>query len=108
MLPQGVAQGIEAPATLLARLAGIDAQCPLNSEVMLIAPTREGCDIMRSKRNQRVLSIAFWREKSAVCRALEQHDLIRPDAPIRESLAKIFGNGPKVFPHNDAPVFQAG
>src|SRR5262245_31479037 len=108
MLPQRVAQGIEAAATLLARLAGIDAQCPLNSEVMLIAPPREGCDIMRCKRNQRVLSIAFGREKSAVRRALEQHDLIRPDAPIDERFAKIFGNCAKVYCHDDASVFDAG
>src|SRR5262245_63266842 len=75
---------------------------------MPILPSCEGCNIVRSERNQRVLPIALRRKKSAVARALEQHDLIGPDAPIRERLAKILGNGPKIFSHDDAPMFDAG
>src|SRR6516165_6493542 len=103
-----MAKSIKRAVTLLRRLAGIDAQRLLDIQVVLIPPSCEGCDIVRSERNEGIFPVAFGREKSAVRRALEQHDSIRPDAPIRERLAKIFGNGPKVFSHNNAPVFHAG
>src|SRR5260370_11982218 len=75
---------------------------------MVIPPAREGCHVMGSEGDQRVFSIAFGREKSAATRALEEHDLIRPDAPFRQRLAAILGNGAEVLAHHDALVFHAG
>src|SRR5262249_37324159 len=106
MLAQRMAQSIETAATLFTSLARINAQRPLGSEISLIPPPHEGCNIMRSERNQRIFSIIFGRKKRAVASTLEQHDLIRPDAPIRERLAKICGNGAEVFPHDNAPMFH--
>src|SRR5262245_44465391 len=103
-----MAQSIKRAVPVRRRLAWIDAQRLLDIQVVLIPPSYEGCNIVRSERNECVFPVAFGREKSAVRRALEQHDLIRPDAPIRERLAKIFRNGPEVFPHNTASVFHAG
>jgi len=50
-LPQRMAKSIKRAVTLLRRLAGIDAQRLLDSQVMLIPPSYEGCKIVRSERN---------------------------------------------------------
>src|SRR6266508_5169175 len=64
VLLQGVAQGIKGTVTLLARLAGVHAERLLDRQIMLVPPSREGCNIMGSERHQRVLAVVLRREKS--------------------------------------------
>src|SRR5262245_57611781 len=111
MLLQRMAQRIERAATLLARLAGVDGQRLLDGQIMLIPPPGKCRYVMRSERDEGVLSIAFGGKESAVGRTLEQHDLICPHAPIRERFTKIFGYGPEIFPDDNAfmsPAAQRG
>ena len=43
------AESVEAAVTLLARLAGIHAQIALDSQIVLISPPRESCNVMRAE-----------------------------------------------------------
>src|SRR4051812_29945964 len=75
-LSQRLVQGMESAMPLLARLAGVDAECPLDSEVAVVPPTGKGRNVVCSERHQRVLSVIVRSGKSAVPAALKQHDLI--------------------------------
>ena len=67
---------LEGAMPLLARLAGVDAECPLDSEVTVVPPTGKGRNVMCSERHQRVLPVIVRGGKSPVPTAFEQHDLI--------------------------------
>src|SRR5262249_47043807 len=108
MLLQGLTQGIKGTMPLLARLARVHAERLLDRQIMVIAPPCEGRDVMRSERHQRVLAIALRWEEHAGARALEQHDLVGPDAPVSQRLAEIFGNGAEIFADYDASILLAG
>src|SRR2546423_1406611 len=107
VMTQYFAQHSQGMPTCVVAFTRIDTEGAFYVEVAERAPTRISREVVGVEGDQRIGRVMVDITKPAVLVTLEHHNLIGPNSPLRQLLAKPFRDGAEIFTDHHATMRHA-